>query len=118
KNAPPDLQSSVVMALAKSPEGKNIIFRKVRNGELLPRTLIQPQVEERIMLNISQRQKEEFQAITAKLEPIDRERQALIATRILAFTTTPKESFSLDSGKMAFKQNCAVCHSIGGQGGS
>src|SRR5690606_3363999 len=34
-DAPPDLQSSIVMALAASPEGKNIIFRKVKNGELL-----------------------------------------------------------------------------------
>jgi putative heme-binding domain-containing protein len=118
KDAPPDLQSSIVMALAASPEGKNIIFRKVKNGELLPRTLIQPQVEERIMLNISPRQKAEYKAITAKLEPINRERQALIATRILAFTTTPTETISVDSGKMVFKQNCAACHAIGGEGGS
>ena len=118
KNAPPDLQSSIVMALASSPEGKNIIFRKVKNGELLPRTLIQPQVEERIMLNISARQKEEYNAITSKLEPINRERQALIATRILAFTTTPRESIPLDSGKMIFKQNCAACHAIENEGGS
>jgi len=117
RNAPPDLQSSIVMALAASPEGKTIIFRKVKNGELLPRTLIQPQVEERIMLNISPRQKEEFNAITAKLEPINRERQALIATRILDFTTLT-EPASVDSGKMVFKQTCAACHSIGNEGGS
>lgn len=117
KNAPPDLQSSIVMALAASPEGKNIIFRKVKKGEFLPRTLIQPQVEERMMLNISPRQKAEFQAITAKLEPINRERQALIATRILDFTTS-METVSPDSGKLVFRQNCAACHAIGNEGGS
>jgi putative heme-binding domain-containing protein len=118
KDAPPDLQSSIAMALAASPEGKSIIFHKVKNGELLPRTLIQPQVEERIMLNISPRQKAEYNAITATLEPINRERQTLIATRILAFTTTPTETISVDSGEMVFKQNCAACHAIGGEGGS
>jgi putative heme-binding domain-containing protein len=117
RNAPPDLQSAIVMSLASSSEGKNIIFRKVKAGELLPRTLIQPQVEERIMSNISPRQKQEFQAITGKLEPIDKERQALIATRVLAFTTLT-EPASIDSGKMVFKQNCSACHSIGNQGGS
>ena len=117
KNAPPDLQSSIAMALASSPEGRNIIFRKVRSGELLPRTLIQPQVEERILLNISPRQKKEYEAITAQLEPISRERQALIATRILAFTTLTEKP-PLDSGKIVFKQNCAACHSIGNEGGS
>ena len=117
RNAPPDLQSAIVMSLASSPEGKNIIFRKVKAGELLPRTLIQPQVEERIMMNISPRQKQEYQAITARLEPINRERQALIATRILAFTTLT-EPASIDSGKMVFKQNCSACHSVGNEGGS
>lgn len=117
KDAPPDLQSSIVMALAASPEGKNIIFRKVKNGELLPRTLIQPQVEERILRNISSEQKKEFTAITAKLEPIDKERQALITTRVLAFNTAA-ETVDADSGKLVFKQNCAACHAIGNEGGS
>ena len=116
KNAPPDLQSAVVMALASSSEGKNIIFRKVKNGELLPRTLIQPNVQERIMLNISPRQEQEFKAITARLEPVSKERQTLIATRFIAFGTA--EDVSIDSGKMVFRQNCAACHSIGGEGGA
>lgn len=116
KDAPPDLQSAVVMALASTSEGKNIIFRKVKNGELLPRTLIQPNVEERIMLNISPRQQKEFKEITAKLEPVSKERQTLIATRFIAFGTAG--DVSIDSGKMVFRQNCAACHSIGGEGGA
>lgn len=117
KNAPPDLQSAIVMALAATPEGKNIIFRKVKNGELLPRALIEPKVEERIMLNISPRQQQEFKAITAKLEPISKERQTLIDTRLIAFNTA-SEDVSPDSGKMVFKQNCSACHAIGNEGGS
>jgi len=117
KNAPPDLQSAVVMALATSPEGKNIIFRKVKNGELLPRTLVQPRVEERILQNISARQRAEYKAITAKLEPVSKERQTLIDTRLIAFNTAEEEA-SLDSGKLVFKQNCSACHSIAGDGGA
>jgi putative heme-binding domain-containing protein len=116
-NAPPDLQSAIVMSLAASPEGKNIIFRKVKNGELLPRTLIQPKVEERIMLNISPRQQQELKAITAKLEPISTERQTVIDTRLIAFNSLT-EPVSLDSGKMVFRQNCSVCHAIGAEGGA
>lgn len=116
KNAPPDLQSAIVMALASTPEGKNIIFRKVKSGELLPRTLIQPKVEERIMLNISPRQQQEFKAITAKLEPVSKERQTLIDTRVIAFNTAG--DVSIDSGKIVFRQNCSACHSIGGEGGA
>ena len=116
-NAPPDLQSAVVMSLAASSEGKNIIFGKVKRGEFFPRTLIEPKVEERIMLNISQQQQQEFIAITAKLEPVSKERQTLIDTRLIAFNSL-SEPVSLDSGKMIFKQNCAVCHSIGNEGAS
>lgn len=116
KGAPPDLQAAVVTALATTSEGKDIIFRKVKNGELLPRTLIQPNVEERIMLNISPRQQKEFKEITAKLEPVSKERQTLIATRFIAFGTAG--DVSIDSGKMVFRQNCAACHSIGGEGGA
>lgn len=117
KNAPPDLQSAVVMSLAASPEGKNIIFRKVKSGELLPRTLIEPKVEERIMLNISPRQQQEYKAITAKLEPVSKERQTLIDTRLIEFGSLTDRA-PIDSGKMVFRQHCSTCHSIGNDGGA
>ncbi len=116
-NAPPDLQSEIVMALAGSQEGKNIIFRKVRKGELLPRILIEPKVEERLMLNLSEKQHEEFKAITADLEPISTERQTLIDTRLIEFNSVT-EPLSLDSGQIVFRTNCAPCHAIRNEGGT
>lgn len=116
-NAPPDLQSEIVMALAGSTEGKNIILRKVRRGELLPRTLIEPKVEERLLLNISDQHKKEFDAITASLEPISKERQTLIDTRLIEFNGVT-EPLSLDSGKMVFGKNCSTCHTIQNHGGT
>jgi putative heme-binding domain-containing protein len=105
------------MSLASSPEGKNIIFRKVRKGELLPRTLIEPKVEERLLLNISEKQQKELNAITANLEPISKERQTLIDTRLIVFNSLT-EPVSLDSGKMVFSKNCAACHTMQNQGGT
>lgn len=116
-NASPDLQSAIVMALAATQEGKSIIFRKVKNGELLPRTLIQPKVEERLLHNISPAQEKEFREITAKLEPVSKERQTLIDTRLIAFNTLGDE-VSVSKGREIFRQNCAVCHSIQGVGGA
>jgi putative heme-binding domain-containing protein len=116
-NAPPDLQSEVVMALAASPEGKSIIFRKVRKGELLPRTLLEPKVEERLMMNMSKAHQKEFDAITANLEPISKERQTLIDTRLIVYNGIT-EPLSIDSGKMVFTKNCSPCHTIQNKGGT
>jgi putative heme-binding domain-containing protein len=115
--APPDLQSAIVMSLAGNADGKNIIFRKVRNGELLPRLLIDPKLEERIMLNISKSQEKELKALTSNLEPVSKERQTLIDTRLIAFNSLT-DPVVLDSGKMIFRKNCSVCHSIENQGGA
>jgi len=103
--------------LAASPEGKSIIFRKVKKGELLPRTLLEPKVEERLMMNISEAQKKEFNAITADLEPISKERQTLIDTRLIVYNGIT-EPLSLESGKMVFGKNCAPCHTIQNNGGT
>ncbi|HET6539259.1 MAG TPA: c-type cytochrome, partial [Chryseolinea sp.] len=116
-NAPPDLQSEVVMSLAASPEGKSIIFRKVRKGEILPRTLLEPKVEERLIMNMSKAHKKEFDAITANLEPISKERQTLIDTRLIVYNGIT-EPLSVDSGKMIFNKNCSPCHTIQNNGGT
>ncbi len=116
-NAPPDLQPDIVMALAGTPEGKEVIFTKVRKGELLPRTLIEPKVEERLLLNISRKHQREFEAITASLEPISKERQTLIDTWLIGFSGIT-EPPSMDSGKMVFSRNCSACHTIQNEGGA
>ena len=117
KNAGPDLQQIIVMSLAGSEEGKTILFDKVRKGEIFPRTLIQPKIEERIMMNISSRQKAEFKALTANLETIDKERQGLIVERISDFNNT-RSVPSPVTGRTIFVRTCAPCHSVGGEGGS
>ncbi|HMJ71541.1 MAG TPA: PVC-type heme-binding CxxCH protein [Cyclobacteriaceae bacterium] len=114
---PPGLQDVVVVALAGSPEGKDIIIKKVRRGEILPRTLAQPRTEELVMMNASKQQQREFEELTADLGPIREEKQAVIEKRLAAFESLDRKKISLDSGALVFEQNCGVCHKLGGQMG-
>ena len=118
ENAPSDLQAAIVMSLASSPEGKNTIFRKVRQGEIFPRTLIEPKVEERILLNITPKQQKEFNELTANLQSVSEEKQALVNTRLVGFDTASKEPPSVESGRKVFAQHCSACHKIGEEGGT
>ncbi|RVU01351.1 c-type cytochrome [Mucilaginibacter limnophilus] len=119
-NAPPDLQAAIVTSLATSPEGKDIIFEKVRKGEYMSRILLQPKVEERILMGMSPKQKKVYDEIIANVEPVNVERNKIIKERLQAFNAdnAKKALPSLDSGKVVFSQNCATCHKISGEGGN
>ncbi len=110
RNAPSDLQIAIVTALSSTPEGKDIVFHQVREGKLASRVLLDPKVEERILLNISTGQQKEFRSLTANLDPIDNERQALIETRLVAFKATNPSTIALDSGSAVFSRSCSACH--------
>jgi putative heme-binding domain-containing protein len=110
KKSPPDLEVIVATALANSSEGKDIIFDQVRNGSFMLRTLIDPRVEERILLNISGKQQKEYEALTANIEPINKERQSLIDERVKSISEFRPTNFQLDSGETIFWSNCGACH--------
>lgn len=116
KNPEPELQQSIAVALAGTGAGKDMLFDKVRKGEIFARVLIQPKVEERLHLNISARQQALLKELTANLEDVNKERQALIAERVAAFhAATPAPSPEI--GRTVFTRNCSPCHSIGDDGG-
>ena len=117
KLVPPDLQPVMATSLAASSEGIDVLFEKVKKGDLFPRILIQPKVEERVMLNMTSRQRAEFESLTANLENVNKERQSLIAGRITDFRYA-KPAPSVDVGRTVFVRNCATCHSIGEEGGT
>ena len=117
RNAPPDLQLEIVLALANTNEGRSIIFKKVKEGEILPRMLLERRVEERLSSGMSANERKQYEALTANLEPVSKERQTLIDTRLIAFGQLTDKP-SLDSGRMIFKQNCSPCHMIQNDGGS
>ncbi len=116
KNAEPDLQHSIAMALAASPAGKDILLNKVKSGDIFPRILRQPNVEERLQLGITPKQKALLTELTANLEDISKERQDLIQQRIDAFhAANPKPA--PEAGRAIFTRTCSPCHSIGDDGG-
>ena len=110
KNAPPDLQSAVAVTLASSSEGKKIIFDKIHKGELQARILVDPRVEERMMLNITPAEQKEFDNLTTNLAEISKERDVLIEARLAAFSTFKPSGIQVDSGQQIFNRYCNACH--------
>jgi putative heme-binding domain-containing protein len=117
RNAPPDLQQSIVVGLAGSEQGRSLLFDKVRKGEIFARTLTEPRVEERLMMNISPAQKRIFTELTANLEKVDEEKQTVIRTRIANYNNLINKPDPAD-GETVFVKNCAPCHAIKGKGGA
>jgi len=110
-----ELQGAVALALAGSSAGKDILLRKIKRGEMLPRILLEPRVEERVLSNATQQQEKEYATLTANLEPISKAKQEVIEKRLVVFEALNRSSLNLDSGRMVFEQNCGVCHKTGGQ---
>ena len=106
-----EIQLELLKALAASPEGKDLILKQVRNGTLYTRILVQPGLEDRLLLNASNRQQTEFKQLTATLSPIDETREALIKDRLAHLDA------SVSGGKQVFIQNCSPCHQISKEGG-
>jgi putative heme-binding domain-containing protein len=120
QNAPPALQSAIATSLASSSEGKDIVFNKVRQGQIFSRVLIEPKVSERILLNISRKQKMEYDALTANVEPVNNDRNKAINMMMGLYSANSKTNSlpSLDEGQLVFIKNCSACHKIGAEGGN
>jgi putative heme-binding domain-containing protein len=110
RRASPALEIAVVTALAGSEQGRDIIFRGVRAGSFMSRTLADPRVAERMMLNISKKQQREYDNLIANVAPVSGERQVLIEQRVKAFKMFKPSSVQLDSGQVVFGTYCGVCH--------
>ncbi len=106
-----DVQLELLKALAGSPEGKDLILKQVRTGTLYTRILIQPGLEDRLMLNANSRQQAEFRQLTVTLSPIDETREVLIKDRLARLDV------SAGGGRQIFTQNCSPCHQINKEGG-
>jgi len=119
KNAPPDLQGNLALTLAGTSEGKDILFRKVQNKEVFPGILMQANVRERIMTNISPAQQKIFNSLTAGVAEPSKEKEREIASRLSAYEQAMRENPpALAEGKAVFTQHCAPCHSIAEEGGN
>jgi putative heme-binding domain-containing protein len=120
KNAPPDLQSAIVTSLASSSDGKDLVLNRVRQGKIFSRVLIEPKVGERMLFNISPKQKKEYDELTANVEPVNTERNKAISMmmRLYDQANTGNTLPTVAAGHMAWVQNCSPCHRIGTEGGN
>lgn len=117
QNVTPDLQHGIVLALAGSKDGRDLLFEKVRKGEIFPRALSEPTVQERLQLNISSAQQKTLEELTAGLEAVDKEKEIVIFTRIVGYNSL-KERPTPEAGQVVFVNHCAPCHAIKNQGGA
>lgn len=117
QNVTPDLQHGIVLALAGSKDGRDLLFGKVKKGEIFPRSLAEPKVQERLLLNISPAQKKTLEELTAGLEAVDKEKEIVIFSRIVEFNRL-EERPSPEAGHAVFVKNCSPCHAIKNEGGA
>jgi putative heme-binding domain-containing protein len=103
-----------IRALANTPEGIDVLLKRVRAGDIHTRVLLQPKIEERFVVVATAKQQKEFKELTANLNPVDEERQKLIKDRLAAFKYATE---SVSHGKAVFTQNCSACHQIKKEGG-
>jgi len=112
-NLPPELQREAATALATSARAREILFEKVRSGEIYARALVDPKVKEQLLLDISNKQLQAWEEITANIPAVDEERDQLIETRLAGFRQVDSGA---TSGVMVFNRNCKSCHQISNEG--
>ncbi|MBO0931651.1 PVC-type heme-binding CxxCH protein [Fibrella aquatilis] len=109
-----EVQLELLKSLASSAMGKDLIMAQVTTGTLYTRMLVQPGIQDRLLLNISQPQKARYDQLTANLSPIDEAREVLITSRLASFSASGGIA---DNGRQVFATHCATCHQINREGG-
>ncbi|MEJ7644621.1 MAG: PVC-type heme-binding CxxCH protein [Chryseolinea sp.] len=111
---PDEVQQSVVEALAGSSAGKDLVIRKVGEGKINARALLNARTSELLANKATPAQQAKFASLTSELSKEAGEKQKLIDARLTAFTAINKSTLTPDSGKIVFGQNCSACHKLGG----
>ncbi|MEX2336067.1 MAG: PVC-type heme-binding CxxCH protein [Fulvivirga sp.] len=114
KSSPTEVQESIAVILANRPEGKTRLMGLIRDGHAPARLLKSRAVEEPLLKDISTSQKEEYESLTANIEPISEERQQLIEKRLADFNP---ENKTMEMGNAVFIKHCSMCHQIDNEGG-
>jgi len=113
RTAPQKLQIALAQALATGRGGADALMDAIEQGKASARLLLDPNVRERLNVvqptNFDQRLKQ----LTANLPTADAQVQKLIDQRAVAYNAAPGTPAK---GKPIFEKNCAICHSLGGQG--
>ncbi len=111
--APHSLQMQIALALAGTAPGAEALLSAVADGKASARLLQDRKIRDRLAAAKVEDLPARLQKLTANLSPATEERQKLIDERRAKFNPTEA---SATHGAEIFKQHCAICHSIGGQG--
>jgi putative heme-binding domain-containing protein len=113
--APHSLQVGFAQALAARAAGAEALVKAIEAGKASASLLLEQSVKERLhvakLADVDQR----IAKLTKGLLPLDEKLDQLIAQRRSAFDPSRADRMT---GVNLFVQNCAACHSIGGNGGT
>jgi putative heme-binding domain-containing protein len=113
RTAPNKLQLSLAKSLAGSGPGAEALLKAVADGKASPRLLQDSNLRERLNVSKPADLNARIAKLTANLPAADQAVQKLIDQRAARFD---RAKASPERGLKVFTANCAVCHSIGGQG--
>jgi len=111
--APLGLQTKLGLALASSSAGAEALLQAVSDGKASARLLQDRNIKDRLAATKIGDFSTRIEKLTANLPRANEERQKLIDARSAAFDVA-RASAAL--GMQTFKQHCAICHSLDGQG--
>jgi putative heme-binding domain-containing protein len=99
--------------LSSDQPGADALLRLIEAGHASARLLTDPQIAEQLKSVLGESATGRMEPLVAHLPPHRDEVDRLIAERCATFA--PTESAS-DRGRAVFKQHCAACHQLGGEG--
>ena len=113
RTAPTSLQTELALALASNREGAEALLEAVSEGKASARLLQQRKVWDHLTAAKPANLFERVQKLTANIPTATAEREKMIGERRTAFN--PAKA-SAAKGAEVYKQYCAVCHTLDGQG--
>jgi putative heme-binding domain-containing protein len=112
-SAPWELQKALGLALASAEDGAESFVLAIEDGKASARLLQERNIADRMAAFKTAGLADRVSRLTARLPPANAERQKLIDARRAAFEPARASD---THGAEIFKQNCAICHTLDGQG--
>lgn len=113
RTAPQKLQVALAQSLATGRGGADALLDAIEQGKASARLLQDSNVRERLGVVRPRDFEQRLAKLTQGLPAADAQVQKLIDIRAAAFDPSRGTA---ERGKAVFAKNCAVCHSLGGQG--
>jgi putative heme-binding domain-containing protein len=113
RTAPQKLQVALAQALASGRGGADSLLDAIEQGKASARLLLDSNVRERLNVVRPTNFDERLKKLTQGLPTADAQVQKLIDQKAMAFDSSKA---SATRGKLVFEKNCAICHSVAGQG--